>query len=71
MASATSYYEQIFPSRTLDIGFSSTALHWMSCTPCGLTDHVAPNKSTAKEVEVWREQARHDWEHILCLRVRR
>eukprot|EP00029_Vermamoeba_vermiformis_P012746 TRINITY_DN7707_c0_g1_i1.p2 TRINITY_DN7707_c0_g1~~TRINITY_DN7707_c0_g1_i1.p2 ORF type:complete len:158 (-),score=40.16 TRINITY_DN7707_c0_g1_i1:358-831(-) len=33
MASATSYYEQIFPSRTLDIGFSSTALPLMSCTP--------------------------------------
>jgi len=69
MASATTFYEQIFPSNTLDIGFSSTALHWMNCSPCALTDHVAANKSTAPEVETWREQARRDWELILCHRV--
>jgi hypothetical protein len=40
LQSATSFYRQILPSATLDLGFSATAMHWLSHKPCDISNHV-------------------------------
>jgi hypothetical protein len=37
LASATSFFRPILPAATLDLGFSATAMHWLSRKPCDLT----------------------------------
>src|SRR5262249_7351209 len=39
MASGTSFYRQIVPAGTLSLGFSATAMHWMSALPGSITGH--------------------------------
>ena len=38
--SGTSFYRQIFPDNSLSLGFSATAMHWISGRPCMIADHV-------------------------------
>ena len=40
LASATSFFRQILPVTTLNLGFSATAMHWLSHKPCDIKDHV-------------------------------
>ena len=35
-ASGTSFHQNIFPPQTLDLGFSATASHYISATPCNI-----------------------------------
>jgi hypothetical protein len=70
VASATSFYRQIIPSGTLDLGFSATAMHWLSRKPCDLRDHVHALCAMGPEQAVFAEQAQRDWETILLHRAR-
>src|SRR5262249_49834542 len=58
LASATSFYRQILPAGTLDLGFSATAMHWLSCKPCDLTDHVYVVGASRAGLASFAEQAK-------------
>ena len=69
-ASGTSFHRQVFPDATLSLGFSATAMHWLSARPTAIVDHVHPVGGSAGEAEAFRAQARDDWDTILLARAR-
>jgi hypothetical protein len=70
LASASSFYRPIVPAGTLDLGFSATAMHWLSRKPCDLTNHVQAVGAAGAELAAFAEQGRRDWEAILLQRAR-
>ena len=68
-AAATSFYRQVLPPESLDIGFSATAMHWLSAKPGDITGHVQAVGATGAELAAFAEQGRRDWEVILCHRA--
>ncbi len=70
LISGTSFYRQIVPTNTLDIGFSATAMHWLSAKPCNLSNHVQAVGAQGEELEAFRTQAHRDWRQILLHRAR-
>lgn len=69
-ASGTSFHRQILPDETLSLGFSATAMHWLSGRPGTIADHVQAVGADAREREAYREQAAADWDAILLARSR-
>lgn len=69
-ASATSFHQAIFPAASLDLGFSSTASHYISSTPCNITGHVHMVGAQGAERAAFEEQGRSDWETMLVKRAR-
>lgn len=69
LASATSFYEPILPTGTLDLGFSATAMHWLSRKPCDIPDHVHAVGATGPSLTEFQGQAAKDWEAILLCRA--
>jgi hypothetical protein len=69
-ASGTSFYQPIFPPRSLDFGFSATAMHWTSGMPGRISDHVHAVGAKGEELETFRRFALSDWETILLNRSR-
>ncbi len=63
--SGTSFYKQIVPSNTLHLGFSATAMHWLSAKPTNISNHVHAVGAQGQELEVFQNHARRDWETIL------
>ncbi len=68
-ASATSFYRQIVPDATLHLGFSATAMHWLSRKPGNISDHVHMVGAHGAELERFAEQGHRDWETILLHRA--
>lgn len=69
-ASGTSFYRQIFPDSTLSLGFSATAMHWLSRLPGTIADHVQAVGANPTEKAVFRRQSLEDWTTILLHRAR-
>jgi len=69
LASATSFYDPILPKGTLDLGFSATAMHWLSRKPCDIPDHVQAVGATGDSLTAFQRQATEDWEAILLRRA--
>ena len=69
-ASGASFYQQIFPDSALSLGFSATAMHWLSRTPGTIAEHVHAVGATEAEKEVFRGQSLRDWNTILLHRAR-
>jgi hypothetical protein len=69
-ASGTSFYNQILPADSLDLGFSATAMHWMSRTPGVISNHVHAVGAEGTELTAYAAQGRDDWQTILCHRAR-
>lgn len=69
LASATSFYEQILPCDMLNLGFSATAMHWLSAKPTNISDHIHMVGASGSELTQFREQARRDWQTILWHRA--
>ena len=69
-ASGASFYRQIFPEASVSLGFSATAMHWLSRTPTMLAEHVHAARATGAEREAFRQQAVADWTAILLMRAR-
>jgi hypothetical protein len=69
-AAGTSFYRQIFPDASLSLGFSATAMHWLSRRPCMIADHVQAVGAAPDERERFRAQSLADWETILLARAR-
>ena len=68
-ASGTSFHRRIFPKGTLHLGFSATAMHWLSRLPGPLTGAVQAVLATGAERAAFAEQGRLDWESILMHRA--
>ena len=68
-ASGTSFYDRIFPNGSLHLGFSGTAMHWLSRLPGTLTDAVHAVLGTPAERAPFAAQAAADWETILLHRA--
>ena len=69
LVSGTTFYRQILPAGSLDIGFSATAMHWMSTRVCNITNHVQAVGAEGEELERFRAQAHRDWRQILLHRA--
>ena len=69
-ASGTSFHRQIFPDGTLSLGFSATAMHWLSRLPATLADHVHAVGADGAALAAFRAQAAADWNTILLARAR-
>jgi hypothetical protein len=67
LASGKSFYEQILPSNTVQFGYTSTAIHWLSKKPCNLHQHcfALAGQSTAEEMKMWEAQAAEDYKLFL------
>lgn len=70
LASATSFYDPILPTGVLDLGFSATAMHWLSRKPCDIPDHVHAVGATGESRAEFASQAAKDWETILICRAK-
>jgi len=70
LVSGTSFYKQIVPAGTLDIGFSATAMHWLSAKVCNISNHVQAVGAEGEELDAFRAQAHGDWRQILLHRAR-
>jgi hypothetical protein len=69
-ASGTSFYRPIFPASTISLGFSATAMHWLSKLPIQIADHTHAVGATPAEKETLRAAAKADWDTILLHRAR-
>ena len=69
LVSGTSFYRQILPSGSLNLGFSATAMHWLSNKVCNISNHVQAVGAEGSELGVYREQAHQDWRQILLHRA--
>ena len=70
LGSGTSFYRQVVGTGTLSLGFSATAMHWLSRRPCMIKDHVQAVGAAPAERDAFRAQALADWEAILLARAR-
>ncbi len=64
-ASGTSFYRQVLPRASLNLGFSATAMHWITGTPCPIRDHVHAVGAQGRELAAFTEQGMQDWATIL------
>ncbi|OED42910.1 hypothetical protein AB833_05025 [Chromatiales bacterium (ex Bugula neritina AB1)] len=65
-----SFYQQLLPNGTLDLGFSASAMHYLSTMPGSIANHVHAVGATTAENELYRMVALNDWETILLQRSR-
>lgn len=63
------FHHQLVPDATLDLGFSATAMHYVSERPCDITSHVHHVGATGDELAAFDAQAAKDWERILLARA--
>ncbi|MBX2838615.1 MAG: class I SAM-dependent methyltransferase [Gammaproteobacteria bacterium] len=70
LESGSSFYLPILPANSLDVGFSATAMHWLSSLPCNISDHVHMVGARGSELESFSHQAAQDWQTILTHRAR-
>ncbi|MEM7209682.1 MAG: SAM-dependent methyltransferase [Pseudomonadota bacterium] len=70
LESGTSFYRQILPDNSLTLGFSATAMHWLSSKPCDINNHVHMVGASGDELDAFRAQAKKDWQQILLCRAR-
>ncbi|XP_068686578.1 uncharacterized protein [Montipora foliosa] len=67
----TSFYSQCLPPQSINLVFSSTAMHWLRDRPCNVTGALHHTMITVpKEKERFRNQAAKDWETILLARAK-
>ncbi len=69
LVSGTSFYRQIMPAESLNIGFSATAMHWLSQKVCNISNHVQAVGAKGDELQAFRQQAHKDWRQILMHRA--
>lgn len=70
LESGSSFYSPILPRQSLQLGFSATAMHWLSKKPCDITDHVHMVGAQDQDRRAFARQARDDWQTILLHRAR-
>lgn len=66
-----SFYQQILPSQTIVLGWSSWATHWLRRVPAPVTDHIHVSHSAdAAARRAFTRQAAEDWHDFLAFRGR-
>jgi len=70
LESGSSFYTPILAAGTLHLGFSATAMHWLSQKPCDINNHVHMVGAEGKELASFAAQAANDWQTILLHRAR-
>lgn len=68
--SGSSFYLQAVANETLHLGFSATAMHWLSRKPGNISNHVHMVGASGDELRAFSQQASKDWETILACRAR-
>ncbi|MGI9421744.1 MAG: SAM-dependent methyltransferase [Hyphomicrobiaceae bacterium] len=68
-ACGTGFHNQLLPDTSLDLGFSATAMHYISERPCQIPDHVHMVGASGATLEAYARRAAQDWEHILLARA--
>ncbi len=66
----TGFHQQLLAQGTLSMGFSATAMHYLSEKPCYIKDHVHMVGATLEEKKKFEDQAARDWEAILLARAK-
>ncbi|MEL7542272.1 MAG: SAM-dependent methyltransferase [Pseudomonadota bacterium] len=64
------FHQQLLPDVSLDIGFSATAMHYVSEKPCDIPDHVHMVGASGDVLAAFAARAADDWEKILLARAR-
>jgi salicylate 1-O-methyltransferase len=66
-----SFYTQILPSNSVNLGWSSWAIHWLGRVPGPIPDHVQVTYSGDHAVrDAYAKQAAHDWHEFVAFRGR-
>ena len=65
----TGFHQQLMADASLCLGFSATAMHYVSEKPCEIEDHVHMVGATPEERAKFSAQAAADWERILLARA--
>jgi salicylate 1-O-methyltransferase len=66
-----SFYSQILPSDSVNLGWSSWAIQWLSRVPTPIPDHVQVAYSNDEGTRAaYAKQAAHDWHEFIALRGR-
>lgn len=66
-----SFYDQIVPSKTVTLGWTSWATQWLSRTPCEVPDHVHVSRSNDHAVRsAYSDRAALDWHNFVAFRGR-
>ena len=63
------FHNQLLPDASLDLGFSATAMHYISEKPCEIPDHVHMVGTSGPTLEAYADRAARDWENILLARA--
>lgn len=64
-----SFYEQVLPLESVDLGWCSYAAVWLSCIPSLIPGHFFPPSSTGAAQAAFERQGAADWETFLSLRA--
>ncbi len=64
------FHHQLMPDASLDIGFSATAMHYVSEKPCEIEDHVHMVGASGATLAAYAKRAAQDWESILLARAK-
>ena len=70
LQSGASFYTPVLAKSSLHLGFSATAMHWLSSKPADITDHVHMVGANSQDRALYAQQAAADWETILLHRAR-
>jgi hypothetical protein len=66
-----SFYAQILPSNSINLGWSSWAIQWLSRVPAPIPDHIHVAYSSDERVKAeYARQAAHDWHEFVAFRGR-
>ena len=66
-----SFYSQIMPSSSVNLGWSSWAIHWLSRVPGPIPDHLHVAYSSDERVrDAYARQAAQDWQEFIAFRGR-
>jgi hypothetical protein len=66
-----SFYTQILPSNSVNLGWSSWAIQWLSRIPTPVPDHLQAAYSNDENVKAAHaKQAAHDWHEFVAFRGR-
>ncbi|MGI9478647.1 MAG: SAM-dependent methyltransferase [Hyphomicrobiaceae bacterium] len=64
------FHRQLIPDASLSLGFSATAMHYISEKPCEIPNHVHMVGATGDALAAYADRAAKDWENILLARAR-
>lgn len=66
-----SFYSQILPSNSVNLGWTAWAIQWLGRIPAPVPDHLQVAYSSDEETKVaYAKQAAHDWHEFVAFRGR-